>query len=144
MNPTFLAAIKSNAAFTGEALDAITYTHDYWIFLAPLLLNAVDVVTGWIQATINGCWKSTKMRYGIMRKAGMMLIIILAYCFEYAIEAVHEAHVATFVSVYIVVMELLSICENLDHAGVPIPGFIRNRLGKVKERMEEKGNEEEQ
>ena len=32
------------------------------------------------------------------------------------------------VSIYIVFMEIISICENLDKLGVPIPGFIKNAL----------------
>lgn len=147
MNPQFLAIMTNNLAYTEETFEAITYTHDYWIFLAPLLSSAVDIITGWIQATINSRWESTKMRYGIMRKAGMFLIIVVAYCFEYAIDAVRMTHVATAVSGYIVFMELLSILENLDQAGVPVPKFLRNRLKKVQEHLndldkEEQGKEE--
>lgn len=136
MNPQFLTVMAHNVTYTEEVIQSITYTHDYWIFLAPLLLNASDVITGWIQATINGCWDSTKMRYGIMRKALMMLMVVVAYCFEYAIEAVHRAHFATFVSGMIIVMEAVSIFENLDQAGIPIPAFIKKRLKKARKDME--------
>lgn len=141
MNPQFLAVMSHNVTYTQEVLESITYTHDYWIFLAPLLLHAADVITGWIQATINSKWDSTKMRYGIMRKAGMMIIVILAYCFEYAIEAVRQAHVATFLSVCIVVMEVVSVFENLDQAGVPIPGPIKRRLKKARKDIENEEND---
>lgn len=51
-------------------LSNITYSHIYWIFLMPLIGAGADILTGWIQATINGVWDSTKMRKGLYRKSG--------------------------------------------------------------------------
>lgn len=130
-----------NVTYTEEVIQSITYTHDYWIFLAPLILHISDVITGWVQATINGCWDSTKMRYGVMRKSLMMLIVIIAYCFEYAIEAVHMVHFATWVSGLIIIMEAVSIFENLDQAGIPIPGPIKRMLKKAKKDLEEENKD---
>jgi hypothetical protein len=36
------------------ALNNISFTHRYWVLLLPLILMAADIITGWIQATING------------------------------------------------------------------------------------------
>ena len=47
-----------------DVLQEISYTHRFWVFLLPLILMAADVVTGWIQASVNGTWDSTKMRKG--------------------------------------------------------------------------------
>ncbi len=129
--------MANNANYTEEVLQSITYTHDYWIFLAPLLMHMADVITGWVQATINKTWDSTKMRNGIMLKALLLFIVILAYFFEYAIEAVRQAHVATFVSIVIVWMELVSVFENLHKAGVPLPRFIEIHLKKAKEELKD-------
>lgn len=134
--------MSGNAEYITEALGDVQYTHSYWIFLAPLIMAVLDVVTGWIQATINKTWDSTKMRYGLLRKSAMMLIVITAYLFEFAIEAVAKAHVATFASIYIIIMEILSVIENLDHAGIPVPPFIRDHLGKVKDNMDKAGGTE--
>ena len=35
------------------------------------------------------------------------------------------------VLMYIIVMELISVCENLNLAGLPVPTWIIKRLGKV-------------
>ena len=56
----------------------IQFTHRYWVLLLPLILMSADIVTGWIQATINGTWDSTKMRTGLFRKSGEMLVIAYA------------------------------------------------------------------
>lgn len=140
MNIAFATYLFQTADFLDEALGSIQYTHSYWIFLAPLLLQATDIITGWVQAIINRTLDSTKMRYGFMRKAVMILIIIVFYLLEYAIDAVAQAHLATFASGYVLVMEGISIFENLVLAGVPVPPFVKERLKKVKESMDNAGN----
>ena len=46
-------------------LSNFSYSHIYWIFLLPLIGAGADIVTGWIQASINNCWKSDIMRAGL-------------------------------------------------------------------------------
>ena len=114
----------------------ITYSHVYWLFLLPLIGIAIDVITGWIQASINGTWDSTIMRKGLYRKGGEFLIVLFAFIIEYAIPVCKELHVATCVSVYVVVMEGLSVIENLDQAGVPVPAFLHDKLKKIKDKVD--------
>ena len=118
-----------------ETIENITFTHRYWILLLPLILMAADIVTGWIQATINGTWDSTKMRKGLYRKSGELLVIVVTYAVSAAISLPFDA--AAFVAGYIIVMEILSVCENLNQAGLPIPTWIVKRLGKVAKDMTE-------
>ena len=68
-----------------SVVKEIQFTHRYWVLLLPLILMSADIVTGWIQATINGTWDSTKMRTGLFRKSGEMLVIILAWAISVAI-----------------------------------------------------------
>lgn len=112
-----------------ESLQNITFTHRYWILLLPLVLMAADIVTGWIQATVNGTWDSTKMRIGLFRKSGELLVIIIAYVIYAAISL--PVDVPAFIASYILVMEVISVCENLDQAGVPMPVWITHKLKKV-------------
>lgn len=114
-------------------LTNISYTSIYWLFLLPAIWIAVDIITGWIQASVNGTWDSTKMRKGLFRKGGEFLVVIIAFITEYAIPVLQDIHVARFASIYIVVMEILSVIENLDQAGVPIPNFLHDRLKKIKD-----------
>lgn len=53
---------------------------------------------------------------GLFRKGGELLVVVLAFVTEYALEVAAHAHIATFASVYIIVMESLSVLENLDQA----------------------------
>jgi len=90
---------------------------------------AADIVTGWIQASVNGTWDSTKMRKGLFRKSGELMIIVVA-CVIYEAIAL-PVDVPVFISAYIVIMEVLSVLENLDQAGVPVPGWLTHRLKKA-------------
>ncbi len=118
-----------------DVLHEISYTHRFWVFLLPLVLMAADVVTGWIQASVNGTWDSTKMRTGLFRKSGELLIIIVAYVIYEAIAL--PVDVPCCISAYVVIMEILSVMENLDQAGLPIPVWLTRRLKKAADALSE-------
>ena len=120
-------------SYRTEVIDELHYSHTYWIFLLPLILIASDVVSGWIQATINSTWDSTKMRKGLFRKGGEMLVVVVAWLIGIAIPL--DFNVAFFFSIYIVLMEAVSIIENLDLAGIPMPVWIIKRLKKTMQDM---------
>ena len=117
-------------------LSTFSYSHIYWIFLMPLIGAGADIVTGWIQATINGTWDSTKMRKGLYRKGGELLVVIIAFIAEEAVPALASYRLATWISFYIVVMEAVSVLENLNQAGVNFPKVLLKKLGKVKEELD--------
>ena len=112
-----------------DTLQNISYTHRFWVFLLPLVLMAADIATGWIQASVNGTWDSTKMRKGLFRKSGELMIIVVACVIYEAIKL--PVDVPVFISAYVVIMEILSVLENLDQAGVPVPAWLTHRLKKA-------------
>lgn len=127
-----------------EAIKEIHFTSNVWPLLLPIILMGADVLTGWIQASINGTWDSTKMRKGLFRKSAEIVIIVLAYVVQVAI--VLPINIFAFISIYICVMEVLSVIENLDQAGLPVPTWITKRLKKAMDTMTEEdpeGNSEE-
>lgn len=117
-------------------LSTFSYSHIYWIFLLPLIGSGADIVTGWIQASINNCWKSVIMRKGLYRKGGELLVVIIAFIAEEAVPALASYRLATWISFYIVVMEAVSVLENLNQAGVNFPKVLLKKLGKVKEELD--------
>lgn len=112
-----------------DTLQKISYTHRFWVFLLPLVLMAADIATGWIQASVNGTWDSAKMRKGLFRKSGELMIIVVACVIYEAIKL--PVDVPVFISAYVVIMEILSVLENLDQAGVPVPAWLTHRLKKA-------------
>ena len=122
-----------------EFIREISFTHRYWILFLPLFLMAADVITGWIQATINETWDSTKMRVGLYRKSGEILVIVIAYVVYAAINL--PIDMPAFIAGYIIIMEIISVAENLDEAGLPVPRWVTKRLKKVADDLSEEEEE---
>ena len=118
-----------------EFIREISFTHRYWILFLPLFLMAADVITGWIQATINETWDSTKMRVGLYRKSGEIMVIVIAYVIYAAISL--PVDIPAFIAGYIIIMEIISVAENLDEAGLPVPRWVTRRLKKVADDISE-------
>ena len=112
-----------------DTLKEISYTHRFWVFLLPLVLMAADIATGWIQASVNGTWDSTKMRKGLFRKSGELMSFVVACVIYEAIKV--PVDVPVVISAFVVIMEILSVLENLDQAGVPVPAWLTHRLKKA-------------
>ena len=117
-----------------EAIEQLHYSHTYWTFLLPLVLIAADIVSGWIQATINSTWDSTKMRKGLFRKTLEILAIVVLFVVGLAFSL---PALPWFASIYVVFMEGVSILENLDLAGIPVPIWLVKKLKKTMETMTE-------
>ena len=124
-----------------DQLRNISFTHRYWILFLPLFLMAADVITGWIQATINETWDSSKMRVSLYRKSGELLVIIIAYVVYSAISL--PVDVPAFIAGYIIIMEIISVAENLEEAGLPVPRWVTRRLKKVADDLSEDDDPED-
>ena len=76
---------------------------------------AMDFATGFLQALLNKCLDSAKMRDGLKHKCGFVVTIILAACIEWAMQFVDLGFtLPLFVPVctWIVLTEIVSIFEN--------------------------------
>ena len=116
-------------------MEQIHYTSMLWTFLLPAVAAAADILTGLIQAGINNCYNSSVMRKGLYRKLGELTCVILAYVVSVAISL--PVNITAFVSVYIVIMEFMSVLENLSAAGVPFPVWILRKLKKAADKLAE-------
>ena len=122
-----------------ETLSQIHFTAPYWELLLPCIGAGADIVTGWLQATINGTWDSTKMRRGLYRKIGEIMVVVLAWVVGVAI--VLPVDIAQMAAIYILIMEGISILENLDQAGINIP-ILKKILKKAQESIDPADKEE--
>lgn len=71
------------------------------------------------------------MREGLLRKILLILIVILSFIFQYAFNI---PIISKVVCIYLIVMEIISILENLKKAGID--------LGKLGELLKVKQEEE--
>lgn len=124
-----------------ELVANFHFTNEIWAVLLPFVLIATDFLTGFINAWSKGEVKSAILRKGLAKKIGEIVAIALGELFVTALDL--PTLVASGVSIYIIVMELISICENLDKMGVPIPKFVKRALAETSEKINEDDKEKE-
>lgn len=110
-----------------RALMSVSFRDDWWILLLPAACIAIDIITGVANAWIEGNVKSYLLRKGLGKKGGELLAIVLGELLVCGLSVPKE--LLSAMSVYIVFMEVISIFENLDKLGVPIPWFVKKALG---------------
>ena len=119
------------------SLENLRFANDLWIFLEPGVLMAIDVITGSINAWAKKDFKSNKMRQGLVKKCGEITILAIGTIFKFGFGL--PWYLVGGLAFYIIVMELISICENLDAMGVPIPKFISKALANARKKIDEGG-----
>ena len=137
--------------FLTDIRDAMASAENYRLLLLPFILMVIDFLTGITHAWATGHLKSYKMRDGLNKKVGEISILLVGYIFTWTINA--PRYLMIGVTIYIVIMELISLSENLDKMGVPLPKPLKSALrnaeykakeGKTKEKEEEGGKDDEQ
>lgn len=94
----------------------LTDAQSWGIALACVMMIA-DVVVGFIVAIINEELSSSKMRKGLLHKALMLVLIFVCLAIEIGISHTvalpYDVPTCEVVCGYIVVMELMSVLENI-------------------------------
>lgn len=101
-------------------VDNLDFVNILWQISTPIIFSVADVITGVLQAIINKNLDSQVMRNGLIHKALVILILVLSFIIQYAFNL---PIISKVVSIYIIVMELISIIENLKKAGINIIGI---------------------
>lgn len=109
-----------------EMLQMFQSTNNYRVLIVPFALMVFDFITGISHAWATGHLKSYRMREGLNKKVGEITMIIIGCLFNWALNV--PKYVIYGIVLYVIIMELISICENLDRMGVPIPKFIKKAL----------------
>ncbi|MHC5189982.1 phage holin family protein [Enterococcus cecorum] len=101
-----------------------------------LLLMGVDVITGLIQAKINRNINSKKIGDGILKKVQILLVLIVIVPLTIVLPNVVSTTVIIGIYLLETYNELVSINENLKHAGIDT-----NLLGPITKLLK-KGDDE--
>lgn len=108
-----------------------------YIIVAGFILS--DILTGILQALHSGTLNSTKLREGLFHKLSEILALAFSMGVEYACNYMNfgiEVPIFSTVSIYICLMELVSVLENLCK--------INPALAKLFKRYFEKLNKDEE
>ena len=103
-----------------EIIKTLTFSSIVWQVITPLIFSGLDILTGYIQAVINKNVASKVMREGLLHKCLLIVAIVIGYVVEYAFGL---GAVSSVITIYICVMELMSIAENLKKAGLDLKVF---------------------
>ena len=118
-----------------EILQHLNFTSPTWVYALPLILMGIDILTG----LVNACFKeknfqSSVMRAGLTKKVGEIAIIVVAIVCTYGLGI--PTVLTKSIVLYISVMELMSIFENADKMGVPIPRFVKTFINNVNDTIQ--------
>ena len=116
------------------------FRNELWVLFIPLGLMAIDVLTGIIKAWAHNDFKSAIMRAGLAKKAGEIMILVVGELISYGM--LLPDSIMNVISFYIIFMEIMSIMENLDELGIPIPKFVRDVINNVDDKLQHGDKEE--
>lgn len=100
-----------------EIINTLNFTSLTWQVVATLVFILFDVITGFISAIIQKNVDSQKMREGLLRKILLIIIILLSFIVQYGFGI---TAISKIVCIYIISMEVVSILENLQKAGIDL------------------------
>lgn len=124
-----------------ELLSDVQFADAYWVLLIPCALMAIDILTGLVHAWSTGHLKSYRMREGLGRKFGEVSVLVIGLLFTVGLRL--PDYIMGGFSLYIILMELLSILENLNKMGVKIPKFVKNALEDIEDKIQNNSKDEE-
>ena len=127
-----------------DLIQQFQFRNGLWTVLIPIILMGVDIITGLTNAWVKGEIKSSILRKGLAKKIGEMVVLLMGEVFLMGMNL--PGGIMYGISIYIILMELISICENLAKLGVPIPKFIKNALAEAEDKIvedEKEATEEE-
>ena len=136
-------------AFVSVAITGtLAYFQALFIPLVILLLVVmVDYITGMANAIVSQSLSSRIGIKGIVKKLGFFVAVGVACVVDWLItSALLSTGVALppnfafaiLVCVWLIINDCISILENLDRIGVPLPGFLITLLTKLKDSTEKK------
>ena len=105
-----------------------------WILMAGVFI-LMDILTGLVKALTQGDFNSQKMRVGLMHKAGELLAVALGFAIDWSLPIMGvqmSISWLSFVSIYIVLMEVASIIENIGIMCPPVGKALSKVFAELK------------
>ena len=141
-------------ALITAALAALTY---YFSILAvPIIVlmtvMVIDYITGMVSAWHNAELSSKKGVFGIIKKLCYLALVCVGMGVDWRIYSGmtqvgitmnYTVFFGILVAIWLIINELISILENLNRIGVPLPKFITVIVKKLKNTVETEVKESE-
>jgi toxin secretion/phage lysis holin len=141
-NTKIKSGITGIGAAIGMCLDNI-----WGYFFFAFLLMIIDYITGLMAGAIKEGLTSRKATKGIFKKVGIITLLVFGFILDAAFHYIaaegfnfdlpFNMPIGIVVSVWVVITEAISICENLDRVGVPIPKWLVKILARTRDKFEQ-------
>ncbi len=131
------------AVFSAGAAVFVTYFRMIeWPLIILGILAVTDYVTGMISAYIRNRISSSAGFKGILKKISYAAVIAVGISCDALISGNVGSSGNMLVTTAVVVFwlsinEMISILENLTEIGVPVPGFLKNVVNKLRIKSED-------
>lgn len=123
----------------------LTDAQSWGIALACVMMVA-DIVVGFISAAINEELSSTKMRNGLLHKVLMLVLIFVCLAIEvgisHSVALPYDIPTCEVVCGYIVIMELMSVLENIANGYPELRDSTLFRLFNLDNKKSKKSKDE--
>ena len=106
-----------------QIINTLNFSSLLWQVIGTFIFMLADIISGFISAVIQKNVDSQKMREGLLRKILLVIIIALSFIVQYTFNI---TSISKVVCIYIIVMEIISILENIKKAGIDL-----GRLGEI-------------
>lgn len=138
-------------AIVGTVVAVLSFIlGEHWmLFVAFMLLNVADWITGWMKSRMTKKENSVKGWKGVLKKLGYWIMIMVAFGASAIFIEIGETigvdlRVTTFLGWFVlaslIINELRSIIENFVEAGFNVPSILINGL-EVADKMVNKEEE---
>jgi len=117
-----------------EFISQFHFRNELWVLFIPLGLMAIDVLSGVIKAWAHNDFQSAIMRSGLAKKAGEIVILVVGELVSFGL--LLPDTIMNCISFYIIFMEIMSILENADALGIPIPKFVKDVINNVDDQLQ--------
>ncbi len=125
------------------------------VLLIPLCVMAVvmllDYISGMTAAWATKVLNSRVGVIGIVKKIGYIALVAVGMVVDYLLTAALSSVginlpfnycFGLMVTIWLIINELISILENLDRIGIPLPGFLVKIVNRLKDNVETVTKEE--
>lgn len=126
----------------------------FQILLVPMLVLILimlcDYITGILVAWSTGTLCSKAGMKGIVRKLGYFFVVCIGGGVDWLLQSglkqvgleVQAGYtIGTMVLIWLIINEMLSVLENLTALGVPLPGFLKKIVEKLKVSVDDTAEE---
>ena len=118
---------------TMNYINNLQFTSTIWLLGFPTAMMGIDILTGLIYAWISKTFDSAKMRAGLGKKFAELSYIVIGIMATVGLGL--PLYILNGISFYIIFMEGMSILENADKLGAPVPAFIKNVVNNINDSL---------